>query len=115
MVAPNICDSLIWTGDLRQRRGRLLRLPLHGGDQMPVKVPCRHCDGTGSAKLPEPLQETFDLIRKGHETAKQIFRACPNRGDMGITAIQRRLERLMETGLVERKLGDDQTYHYSIL
>lgn len=81
---------------------------------MPAKIPCKHCDGTGSAKLPEPLQEVLDLIRKGHETAKQIFEACPNRHEFGPTAIQRRLERLLETGLIQRSLGDDQTYHYSV-
>lgn len=82
---------------------------------IPAKIPCKACNGTGHAKLPVSLQETLDLVSKGHETAKEIFAAHPNRSDMGITAIQRRLERLLETGLIERHLlGGDQTYHYSI-
>lgn len=77
-------------------------------------IPCEICKGSGRIPLPEVLQQVYDAVERGTATAPEIWAASPDRAIIGATAINRRLARLMELGLVTRQRGPNKTHIYSI-
>lgn len=76
-------------------------------------MPCDKCSGTGQLPLAPELEETFAAVKSGLHTAHQIYGKDRNRQFIGITAINRRLERLRNMGLLCRE-RQGRSMHYNI-
>jgi hypothetical protein len=79
-----------------------------------LTIPCDQCKGSGRIPLPEALQETYDAVERGVSTAPEIWKVSTDRAIIGVTAINRRLSRLLELGFVQRKKGPMRTNVYTI-
>lgn len=64
-------------------------------------------------QMPPKMADTFAVVKRGRCTVEDIYKQDRDRESIGITAIHRRLERLMEWGLVVRVLGENATHFYS--
>jgi hypothetical protein len=70
------------------------------------KIQCSKCEGRGEFDLPEVLCDTLLLVRKlGEPTIPELYAADAKAKNSHQTSVNRRLERLMEFGLVE-KIGN---------
>jgi hypothetical protein len=67
-----------------------------------ILLPCDKCQGRGTIDLPAHLQETYDAVARGIQTAPEIHALAKDNDGFGITAINRRLEQLIYLGLVVR-------------
>lgn len=66
---------------------------------MKPKVTCDKCGGSGDMSLPEPLQQTFDAVRK-NTTTEDLHKRFPN---ISRTAQNNRMEALRKMGLLIRE------------
>lgn len=72
--------------------------PPHG-----PKVKCQCCDGTGKQPLSAPLLRVYEAVLSGHQTAPEIFHHIDNeKDDLVQESINRRLEKLVDLGLLVR-------------
>lgn len=79
-----------------------------------MMLPCTKCAGTGKAELPSRLAPTFEAVKSGLQTTTEIYAAAKDRKTVGVTAINRRLERLTLLGVIRRELHKDGSYRYSV-
>lgn len=68
-----------------------------------MKIQCHRCAGTGQVPLSEELETTYRAVKSGLHTTKQIYNADAARKFMGRSAINRRLEKLFDLGLLWRQ------------
>jgi ribosomal protein S25 len=76
-------------------------------------IPCEVCKGSGRVPLPAALQEVLDAVNQGLNTAPAIWSHTSDRANIGVTAINRRLERLTELGFVTRSKGPKRSNIYT--
>ena len=68
-----------------------------------MRMTCDKCGGTGDIPLPDVLQETYEAVRSGLHTTEEIYRAAEGRKFFGKTAVNQRLDRLFDLGLISRQ------------
>lgn len=77
---------------------------------MQIIITCRACNGTGKRRLDKHLMKTFALVPEdGEATATAIHSKIGD--EIGITAINNRLNDLVDLGLLQcRKSGKQKFY-----
>lgn len=68
-----------------------------------MRIPCDKCSGAGQVDLSDQLQETLDAVARGIKTAPEIHAVVKGNDSFGITAVNHRLDQLINLGLVTRK------------
>lgn len=68
-----------------------------------MDIPCSKCRGKGRIPLPDELERTYRAVKSGLSTTEEIYAADKQRRFMGRTAINQRLERLFQLGLLSRQ------------
>lgn len=74
-----------------------------------ICIVCPHCKGVGKVNLPRRLRETLNYVEAGYSTATEIQTEFLR--DIGITAVNNRLEDLRKLGIIKRhKQGKQWIY-----
>ncbi len=71
-----------------------------------TRIKCTACQGTGKAKLGQPLQEVVDSLKhNGPMTARELCDHLNIVTNVELTAVYRRVERLMALRIVKQVQG----------
>lgn len=74
---------------------------------------CPRCDGTGRAPLSKSLERIVAICAESHPTVREIYASLPEHKHIVLTAIYRRVERLLKMGVL-RKVAKSNPARYEV-